>query len=179
MRKIIIMGLTLFTFALISGCGWFTGDGDGDGTTDGGTTAGEATAGTATGDGPEEAEECGALASAIEAIAVAEISCSRLIPTEHKRTASYYFVIGEDITEEEQQAAVEACGYANKFVEDIGDSDCKSGNSASRLCYNKSVKWMEDLKSQGYSCQRAEAVSYNLVLEQQGYKKVNDKYVKE
>lgn len=180
MKKVIIAGLALFALVLISGCERGNGD---DGTT---TTSGEATAGATTGDGPDIklAEECGGLASAIEAIAVAEISCSRNIPQEHKRKASYYTVsshysTGSDITEEEQLAAIEACGYANKFVEDSGDSNCKSGNSASRLCYNKSVNWVEDLKSQGYTCGRAEAVSYNLVLEQLGYKKVNDKYVKE
>ena len=184
MKKIIMIGFTLFALVLISGCDWFQGDDNGGGTTDGETTAGGTTAGATTGtatgdeDGPEEATECGGIASAIEAIEVATISCSGLIPTEHRRTASYYFVIG-NITEEEQQAAVEACGYVNKFVTDSGDSNCESKSSGSRLCYNKSVKWMEDLKSQDYSCQRAEAVSYSTVLEQQGYKKVNDKYVKE
>lgn len=174
------MGLTLFAFALISGCGWFTGDGDDapEAATSGGdTTAGGAT----TGDGPPDpkpAEECGGLASAIEKVMVEMATCSRSIPTEHVRKASVYY-LEEDINEEEKIAVVEACGYTYKFVEDSGNSNCKSGNAASQLCYNKSVKWMEDLKSQSYYCNRAEAVPYSQVLEQQGYIKVNDKYVKD
>ena len=181
MKKIIIMSLTLFAFALINGCGWFTGDGDSDGTTDGGATAGEATAGATTGDEPDPKppEECGDyLASSVEKVMVEEISCARNIPAVDVKKGSY-FAVKADLSEEEKQAVIESCGYSNKFAEDTGAVNCKSGNAASQLCFNKSEQWSETLKSQGYFCERAEAVPYSTVLENRGYKKANDKYVKE
>ena len=181
MKKIIIMSLTLFAFALINGCGWFTGDGDEDPpatTTTGGNTTSGADSGVAGNEpDPKAPEECG-LASSVEKVMVEEISCARNIPAADVKKGSY-FAVKADLSEEEKQAVIESCGYANKFAEDTGAANCKSGNAANQLCFNKSGKWQEDLQNEGYTCERAEAVPYSTVLENRGYKKANDKYVKQ
>ena len=196
MKKIILTSVTLFGFVFFVGCGLFDGDDNGDdkkgasSATSGAATTSQAdtTSGvSATGDKTPQPPTvpdgyCDLTHNTVEKVMVAQIICSRTIPTEHVLKANYYSV-KEGLSETEQSAVVTACGYKNNFVinqvSPVNINNCKSSSPGSKLCLNMSQAWEDGLEQKEYRCIRAEAVSLSQYLEQVGYKKVDDKYVKE